>query len=76
MLIYRCALIIKYCMGDVVLVARAPYRGPHQGSTGIPQAMSYVSSLSTDVPLPSEKIRRGVSSPDFFRGKGDVCISC
>ena len=31
------------------------------------------SSLCTDVPPPSEKIGRRVSSPDFFWGRRDVC---
>ena len=30
-------------------------------------------SLCTDVPPPSEKIGRRVSSPDFFWRRGDVC---
>ena len=71
MLMYRCALFIKYCRGDVV--ARVPSVPTNVERESLKRCLMWVECLAcvqTSPPTPSGKIGRGVSSPDFFWGGG------
>ena len=72
MLMYRCALFIKYCRGDVV--ARVPSVPTNVERESLKRCLMWLECLAcvqtSAPPPPSGKIRRGVSSPDFFWGGG------
>ena len=72
MLMYRCALFTKYCRGDVV--ARVPSVPTNVERESLKRCLMWLECLAcvqtSAPPPPSGKIRRGVSSPDFFWGGG------
>ena len=69
MLIYRCALIIKYCMGDLLLVARAPSGPTKVARESLKRCLMCLACLQTS-PFPQKKSGEESLLPIFSEERG------